>query len=353
MRITFVLGKLDFSGGVISTIELANRLFQKGHDVSIVYPSIIIGPRLKWYNFRSTFSNLRKRKKTEQTLFTRIQPKIHFRKIPTLNQRYISDSDAIIATWWETAYYVNGYSANKGDKYYFVRAYEVWYGNTSLVENTYKLPLKIITTSTYLKTILKERFNVSVVGLVPNGLDFDLFYQMPRPPACTRTKRIGMVYRHPEWKGMQDGFRAFEIAKNHYPDLQLVLFGSPLKDEVPENVEFHEYPTPLKLRQLYNSLDIFMLPSHRGEGFSNPPMEAMACGVACVLTNVGAVPDYTIPGRTALVSPPQKPNELAENLVTLVTDDQKRQEIARAGHNHIKNFSWDNSTSKLELLLKQ
>jgi len=353
MKITFVIANLDLSGGVISTLELANRLFLKDHKVTVVYPSIIIGPRLKWYNLRSIFSNFKASKKSQQILFNRIQPKCPLLKIPTLNEKYIPDADVIIATWWETAYYVNRYAENKGVKFYFVRAYEIWYGNRTLVDNTYNLPLNIITTSNYLKTILRKKFNIDPVALVPNGVDFNLFYKTQRSSPQTRTKRIGMVYRHPKWKGMQDGFQAFQIAKDHYPDLQLVLFGSPLRNDVPEDVEFHEYPTLQELRQLYNSLDIFMLPSHSGEGFSNPPMEAMACGVPCVLTNVGAVPDYTIPGQTALVSPPQDPKSLAENIISLLRDYQKRQDIAEAGHKHIKGFSWDKSTSRLETLFKQ
>ena len=353
MRITFVLGKLDFSGGVISTIELANRLFQKGHEVTIVHPSIIIGPRFKWYNFRSVFSNLSKIKKTEQILSKRISIESKMLNVPTLNEKNIPDADAIIATWWETAYYVSNYPISKGIKFYFVRAYEVWYGSKTLVDKTYSLPLHIITTSNYLKTHLKRGFEVDALELVPNGVDFDLFYRTHPPSYCGKPKRVGMVYRQPKWKGMQDGFQAFQIAKNHYPDLQLVLFGSPLGNDVPRDVEFHEYPPIAELRDLYNSLDVFMLPSHSGEGFAKPPMEAMACGVPCVLTNVGAVPDYTVAGKTALVSPPNDPEALAKNLLTLVTDDLKRKDIAEAGHNHIKGYSWDKSASKLEALLKQ
>lgn len=352
MNITFILPSLNMSGGVFSTIELSNKLSRMGHEVNIVYPKVLVGPRLKWRNVRSIWKNFNKNKEMKDKLFKRITIKCNLIQVPTLNGRYIPDADVIIATWWETAYYVNSYSINKGVKFYFVRGYEIWYGNKQKVDKTYRFPLNIITTSTHLKNLLSDRLGVNVIGVVPNGVNFDLFYKITRPSQPHKTKRVGMVYRGINWKGMHDGFEAFEIAKREYPNLELVLFGDTIGGDIPPDCEFYEYPSIDKLRELYNSLDIFMLPSHEEEAFSNPPMEAMACGVACVLTNVGGVPDYTISGKTALISPPHDPNALSNNLLTLLNDDKKIIDVAESGHEYIKQFSWEKSASKLETIFE-
>ena len=77
-------------------------------------------------------------------------------------------------------------------------------------------------------------------------------------------------------------------------------------------------------------------------------MEAMACGAACISTYVGAVPDYIVNGKTGLLCPPYAPDNLAEYLVSLLEDEGKRKQIAKAGYEHIQRFTWDKSITKLE-----
>jgi len=193
----------------------------------------------------------------------------------------------------------------------------------------------------------KEKFHVSTFGPVPNGINFNLFYKSRDNFACHNPKRTGMVYRRIEWKGMEDGFEAFHIAKERYPAIQLVLFGDRRGREVPPEAEFHTLPSKDKLRNIYNSLDIFMFPSHC-EGFGNPPMEAMACGAACIATSVGAVPDYTINGKTGLLCPPHAPDKVAKSLTYLLENEEARKQIAQAGYEYIQQFTWDKSVEQLE-----
>lgn len=161
-----------------------------------------------------------------------------------------------------------------------------------------------------------------------------------------------MAYIKMEWKGMEDGFKAFFAAKERYPDIQLVLFGEPKGGDVPNSTEFHVFPHSDRLRQIYNSLDIFVMPSH-WEGFGNAPMEAMACGAACVVTNVGGVPDYTIPGETTIVVPPKRPDKLSEGILALLKDEAKREQIAMAGYQYIQSFTWEKSINQLEKIFQE
>jgi len=80
-------------------------------------------------------------------------------------------------------------------------------------------------------------------------------------------------------------------------------------------------------------------------------MEAMACGCALVATNVGGVPDYAIAGRTALVSPPGRPDLLSANISRLVEDPHLCRRIALAGQTFIQQFSWPAMAAKLEHVL--
>jgi glycosyltransferase involved in cell wall biosynthesis len=61
---------------------------------------------------------------------------------------------------------------------------------------------------------------------------------------------------------------------------------------------------------VYNSMDIVTSSSSFGEGFPNVIGEAMACGVPCVVTDIGD--SAIIVGETGIVVPPEDPQSLAD-----------------------------------------
>jgi hypothetical protein len=361
MKITFILPSIKrISGGIRSTFELANRLWDRGHNVTVIYPLI---PKytvdvdihfkiiLRW--IRLFLNNFQWRNKVDW-----FDLKAELKRVPVLKDRWIPESDIVVATWWETAYAVDSFQENKGKKFYFIRHHEIWGGPSDLVEKSYALPLDKIVTSMWLKKIIEERYNLPVVGLIPNGVNFKLFYKEKEASENHSPKRVGLLYRQMDWKGLKDGFLALLKAKEQFSDVELVLFGEkPLQQDKAiikkmGRVEFHLMPCKDELRQIYNSLDIFVFPSHQ-EGYGNPPMESMACGVACITTNVGAIPDFIIPGETALCVPPKQPDLLADAIVSLLKDDTRRKHLARSGWKHIRQFDWESSTDKLETLFKE
>ncbi len=354
MRITFILPNIVISGGHKAVFEFANHLVNRGHDVYIVYPLIPMKSRSKRYNIR----NLAGRAKIAITRLLQgirvewFDLKANLIRVPTLAEKYIPDADIVVATWWETAYIVKRYNENKGEKFYLAQHYEIWGGNEEEVISSYRLGLRIIVNSTWLNNILKDCLKIEPEALILHSPDLDQFYPEDKKKSSD-TIRILMPYRKIEWKGIQDGIKAFEITKEKHSNIQLIMFGPNPKRDVPSYVEFHETPYNDKLRKIYNSCDILVFPSHV-EGFGMPPMEAMACKCAVVTTNVGAVPDYAIQGETALISPPKSPELLAENIINLVENKKLRKRISEAAYNHIiRNFGWDKATEALEQTFKK
>jgi len=353
MKITFILHKLEISGGHKAVFEFANHLHNRGHDVSVVYPLVPMRSGAKWYNIRN-LANRAKRTIVRLRQSTRVEwfnLKASLIRVPTLAERYIPDADIVVATWWETAYCVNRYSDSKGEKFYLAQHYEIWGGPEEEVNNSYKLGLRIIVNSTWLKNILRDKLNVKIEALILHAPDLDQFYSENKEKS-NDTIRILMPYRKIQWKGIEDGINAFRIVREKYPHIQLVMFGPGSDKDVPKYVEFYEKPDSHKLRKIYNSCDIFVFPSHC-EGFGMPPMEAMACGVACIVTNVGAVPNYTIPGKTAIVVPPRDPESLANACIDLLENDRKRNQIAKAGHEYVQQFTWDKVVDQLQKIFQQ
>ncbi len=97
--------------------------------------------------------------------------------------------------------------------------------------------------------------------------------------------------------------------------------------------------------------DIFVLPSHC-EGLPNSLIEAMACGMASIATNVGSVSDVIINNETGILVEPHDVKGLASALFTLINNDELRQRLSINGQNKIvANHSIESAVSKFKKIL--
>ncbi|MDI2130217.1 glycosyltransferase [Yinghuangia seranimata] len=81
---------------------------------------------------------------------------------------------------------------------------------------------------------------------------------------------------------------------------------------------------------VYAALDLFVLPSHR-EGFSRSAMEAAACGVPMVLSDIRGCREIGTHGEHLLLAPPHDPAALAEAIDRMLTEPGLRARLAEAG----------------------
>jgi glycosyltransferase involved in cell wall biosynthesis len=82
--------------------------------------------------------------------------------------------------------------------------------------------------------------------------------------------------------------------------------------------------------------DIFCLPS-RSEGFSNALIEAMACRLPCVATDVGGNREVLEHGQTGFIVASEDHQDLAERLVYLLDDPSLATEMGLRGEEVIQN----------------
>jgi glycosyltransferase involved in cell wall biosynthesis len=347
LKITFLTPHINISGGVKIILEYANRLARKGHSVTVICP-------------QTTFKKIRVKgipviypKRFLMNLlglkpsWVEVACKVKF--VPSYEEIYIPDADIVVATAWQTASFVNNYRAKKGRKFYLIQHYEsLYHGEKAKVDDTYQYPMTKIVVSSWLRDLFKENFK-SDSELIINPIDLDVFYPEQNPHS--RCGRICMLYHTYAWKGIKDGVRAFEIAKKKYPQIQIVMFGAN-KKTADINCEYHYKPVADELRKVYNSCGIFLCPSWM-EGFGLPSAEAMACKCVLVTTDNGGCRDYAIHEKTALVSPPQNPQALAENLCRLLSNKDLFEKIAQSGYEHIKRFTWEKAVRKMEKVFLQ
>jgi len=82
---------------------------------------------------------------------------------------------------------------------------------------------------------------------------------------------------------------------------------------------------PEDVTALYSEVDVFALPSHR-EGLPNVLLEAMAAGLPCIATPVGAIPEV-LEGGCGLLVPVGNTDLLHRAIVTLLASPQQRKEL--------------------------
>jgi len=92
------------------------------------------------------------------------------------------------------------------------------------------------------------------------------------------------------------------------------------------------------LSNLYSHATVFIFPS-KYEGFGLPALEAMACGVPCLLSSVTSLPE--VGGDAALYFDPQGADELAGVLARVLGDRSLAEEMQRAGFNRAAQFTWE------------
>jgi glycosyltransferase involved in cell wall biosynthesis len=80
------------------------------------------------------------------------------------------------------------------------------------------------------------------------------------------------------------------------------------------------------------------------EGFGVPPLEAMACGVPVITSNVSSLPE--ISGNAAIYVSPENVQDIAAKMSALAANEHLRNSLIEKGFEHYKQHSWDR-TAKL------
>jgi glycosyltransferase involved in cell wall biosynthesis len=264
----------------------------------------------------------------------------------------LPDADVVVATAWQSAPVVAAAPARCGAKLYLVQHYEsLYHGEPAAVDATYRLPLAKVVISTWLRDVMRERFDSDAEVLV-TPVDRALFRRVPVQVTTSRP-RVLMLHHDYAWKGVADGLAVVARVKERVPALWLVGFGVKPPRRRPAYDEFHVDPPQTALAALYSGCDLYLCPSW-DEGLGMPPMEAMACGAALVTYDNGGCRDYARDGQTALVAPRRDAAALTTALARLAADPALRARIAAAGMAHVTTaFDWDRSVARLEALFQR
>lgn len=205
--------------------------------------------------------------------------------------------------------------------------------------------------------------------VLPNGVNVTRF--APRDPNPDVLAEIGVqpgekvlfsACRLIGLKGLDFALRAAAMLEQRGLRVRFVLAGDgPARNELEElardlgredrTVFLGNRPNE-RLPDYYAAADVAVYPSVADETFGIAMGEALACGVPVVSTQVGGIPDVVIEG-TGLLTQPADSSALTDALETLLTDDNRRAAMGRAGRKWIAGHrSWTAAAEKLEGFLQ-
>ena len=105
-----------------------------------------------------------------------------------------------------------------------------------------------------------------------------------------------------------------------------------------ENYCFLNYVPYEKIHELYQSADIFILPSFT-ESFPLTVLEAMASGLPVIATNIGGIPEMINHGKNGLLIEAGNHKQLAKNIIALLENKKLAKSLGSKARSHVvQNF---------------
>jgi glycosyltransferase involved in cell wall biosynthesis len=205
---------------------------------------------------------------------------------------------------------------------------------SSFVFNTIKHSDMIVVPSNYFKEIAEMKYKHKNVFVSPSGgIDTNLFKQLQ-----VKEKQdiftIGFISRIDEGKGWDILLKAVHLLKQKKFKFKVLMIGSGSQNELMlQNIkELHlvglvDYLGAKPHNELpyyFNQMDVFVFPTTRdAESLGLVGLEAMACGVPVVGSNIGGLPSYISNKKNGLLFEAGNVNDLLSKLEYFLSLDKE------------------------------
>lgn len=242
--------------------------------------------------------------------------------------------------------------------------------NKILKENIFRLSkMSIVCPSKWIASLLKvSNLHIHPTHINFNGIDSSLFPPMGKNRGhqsseisnkkkvllfCGGKKLAGQLPA--ERKGWNDLVTALKIIACRQTDTRLVYVGDPidLPSSFPVPISFEIGVNREEMKNLYRIADLFILPT-LAENSPLTIIEAMACKVPIIATNVGGIPEMIIPGETGLLCPSHDAVALAENIEYALSNPEHCSEMAEKAYQRFNEmFTFERMIEQYEDVYKK
>jgi glycosyltransferase involved in cell wall biosynthesis len=206
----------------------------------------------------------------------------------------------------------------------------------------------VLVTTVWLGEKVKKVYRKPIV-LLPNWVDLspvDL-----AGSGIQRDENLILYAGRLHWlKGINVLIDAFAQVKCSHPQARLLICGAgeeadnlqnQVKSLAVTDVEFRGRVPNSQVLQLMRSAAIAVLPTLTMEGHPKSLIEAMACGVACVATEVPGNREVITRGRNGLLTPAGDVEALVNTISTLLDDPELRNKLGQNAQRDAQQLSFD------------
>ena len=182
----------------------------------------------------------------------------------------------------------------------------------------------------------------SDIAVIPNFLDCDFHRRAPDAALRARfcqadEKLVTHISNLRPVKQVDAVVRVFARIRERVPARLLIVGDGPELGRTEQLIEQLGVSAHVELIGethdvvgLLSISDLFLLPSLQ-ESFGLSALEAMACGVPVVASNVGGLPEVVIDGVTGFLHPPAAVDRMAESAIALLSDSDRHARMSAEG----------------------
>jgi phosphatidylinositol alpha-mannosyltransferase len=197
---------------------------------------------------------------------------------------------------------------------------------------------------------LVSRYFPGDYRVLPTGVDTSIF----RPSGATleglEADAFNLVFvgRAEPRKGLEVLLRALPLVREVHPEVRLLVVGVDRPRSAGEGTEWLGRLPDELIPAAYRSARIMISPALGMESFGIVLIEAMACGVPVVASDIPGYRAVLEDGVQGALFPPGDHLALANVLLRLIGDGEERERMAAAARARAERFSWDNLVEDVE-----
>lgn len=242
------------------------------------------------------------------------------------------------------------------DIYYFPKKS---YFHKKLIQYVLNKADRLLSTSNAMK---KEtlRYTNKIIEVTPFGVDLEEFKPMQvNSMFNSEDIIIGTIKTLEKIYGIDYLIKSFKIISEKYPNLplKLLIVGDGSQRNLLKNlVKFLNlenkviFTGKIKFKDVpkyYNMISIFVIPS-LSESFGVAGVEALACEVPVIASNVGGLSEVIEDNKTGFLVPPKDIIKLADAIEKLILDDKLRKNMGKYGRIRVsKFFNWNENVNEI------
>lgn len=207
--------------------------------------------------------------------------------------------------------------------------------------------------------IKKYNINENKIKVIYLGVDHNIYYPKNNKEFLRKKWNLpidGKILIHvgvEKWrKNVSNVIKALKILQKNLNNVYFIRVGEKSKKieklinklNLEKIVIYYQNLKEKELAELYNASDLLVFPSFY-EGFGLPVLEAMACGLPAVVSNLSSLPEIT--NNNSFYCDPFSYEDIAEKSFKILNDKELYNYFRNKGLNYIKNFSWQKCANEV------